>query len=401
MTSPFPARPSLDWLRKRARATLKTLRQAHPGVSLAQARLAVAREYGFPSWRALKVEVDRRRVATTPAPAPLAESEVADFLRRVGEGDETAVRAALAATPGLVNAVGPHPFWGGRPQPLHVAIETNRPAMVRLLLRQGADVNGNNAEYLHWSPLLLTYHRRQPAVRRALLRRGARIGLVEALVMGDDRRVLRMLRAGRPALPAEAPNGGSLLMFARAPRAIDRLLELGVPLDRKDRWGATPLEAFSRMGPRGRPLVRHLARRGVAVEPEASARMNDRKQLAALLVANPERVRRLRSSRSRWTSGIAPWCAGSWRRAPIRASATGHTMARQQAGPAPPWRSPATRAVKRWRFGWKTPCERTGSKTLAWSDSRQREASPSLLHPARLPHPAHLAGQPAGHGRVA
>ena len=55
----------------------------------------------------------------------------------------------------MVNAVGPHPFWGGRPQPLHVAIETKRRDMFDLLLGAGADVNGTNDEYDHWSPLML------------------------------------------------------------------------------------------------------------------------------------------------------------------------------------------------------------------------------------------------------
>src|SRR5258705_9752599 len=100
--------------------------------------------------------------------------------------------------------------------------------MVRLLLRHGADVDGSNDDYLHWSPLLLTVDSKQAAVRRMLLRRGARVGLVEALALADDRRALAMLKRGRPALPAEAPNAGSLLAFARTPPAVDRLLALGV-----------------------------------------------------------------------------------------------------------------------------------------------------------------------------
>ena len=44
----------------------------------------------------------------------------------VGRGQIDNVRAALDADPQLVHAVGPHPFWGGRPQALHVAIERGR-----------------------------------------------------------------------------------------------------------------------------------------------------------------------------------------------------------------------------------------------------------------------------------
>ena len=83
------------------------------------------------------------------------------FLRDVGEGRIDQVRATLSATPHLVNVVGPHPFWGGRPQPLHVAIEGKRRAMFDLLLQHGADPNGTNDSYDHWSPLMLAMNRDQ------------------------------------------------------------------------------------------------------------------------------------------------------------------------------------------------------------------------------------------------
>lgn len=309
MPTPLPARPSLDWLRKRAKLYLRSLRRTRPSARLAEAQFALARGYGFPSWRKLKEHVERLHAVAEPA-VPLPEELVAGFLARVGAGDAELVAAALRQWPALVNAVGPHPYWGGRPQALHVAIETRRPDMVALLLKHGADVNGRNDEYLHWSPLLLTFHWDQVRVRRMLLRRGARVGLVEAMAMADDRRVLRLLRQGRRALPSEAPNGGSLLMFARTPRTVDRLLELGVPLDLKDRWGATPLEAFSRMGPKGRPLVAHLMTRGARAEIEMFARMNDRRRIADLLGRTPELIRRpalLKAAVDFGHLGLAKW----------------------------------------------------------------------------------------------
>ncbi len=283
MPAPLPARPSLEWLRKRAKSLLKELRRIRPGARLAEAQLALAREHGFPSWRAL--------VAAIPAAAVPDEATVAEFLRLVGIGEVDSVRGQLAANRALVNAVGPHPFWGGRPQPLHVAIESGRQPMIDLLLRSGADVNGVNAEYDGWTPLMLAMDRRREALARLLVRRGARIGLVEALMRGDDRAVLRLLKAGRSALPAQAPNRGSLLMFARTSGAIDRLLELGVATDTADRWGATPIEAMSRMGKSGAPLVRHLMKRGIAASPAEFARLGDRKELERIGRANPAALR--------------------------------------------------------------------------------------------------------------
>jgi ankyrin repeat protein len=209
------------------------------------------------------------------------------FLRLVGTGRLDAVRSAIAASPQLVNATGPHPFWGGRPQPLHVAIEANQRHVFDLLLDAGADVNGTNDQYDHWTPLMLAIQRDHAEMRDELRRRGAHVGLVEALMLGDDPLVDELLRAGAGALPLHVPNGGSLLNFARTPHAIDRLMELGVSPVASDRWGTTPVEAFSRLGRRGQPLVERLAARGIAASPVELARLGDERALAAIAAANP------------------------------------------------------------------------------------------------------------------
>ena len=255
MTEPLPERASLDWLRKTAKQNLRHLRLQHPEAKLADAQRELARAYGFTSWRALKAQVDR-----TPD-APPDEIEISAFLRAVGNGEIESVRAALAAKPVLVNAAGPHPFWGGRPQALHVAIEAGRRDLFDLLIDAGADVNGRNQDYDQWSPIMLTCSRNREDMRETLLQRNARVGLVEAMMMADDGAVAALLKKGRDTLP-EAPNRGSLLAFARTPFAIDRLLELGVSPDQKDHWGTAPIEAMSRLGARGRALVSHMIARG-------------------------------------------------------------------------------------------------------------------------------------------
>jgi hypothetical protein len=69
--SELPGRPNLDQLRHQARELLRAANDADPSaliriravsqrVSLSAAQLAVAREYGFPSWPALHAEVERR-----------------------------------------------------------------------------------------------------------------------------------------------------------------------------------------------------------------------------------------------------------------------------------------------------------------------------------------------------
>jgi ankyrin repeat protein len=203
-----------------------------------------------------------------------------EFFEQVATGRIEPVRAMLAESPALVNAVGPHPYWGGRPQPLHLAIEGKRRDVFDLLLDSGADIDGRNDEYDHWSPLMIAING-STDMRDELLRRGARIGLVEALMMADDGKVEVFLKNG--ALPTIAPNGGSLLAFARTPYAIDRLISLGASTTQKDRWGATPIDAMSRLGPRGHALVAHLTAHGVQAAPTEYARLGDMATLFALV----------------------------------------------------------------------------------------------------------------------
>ncbi len=54
----LPDSPNLEHLRNQARQRLRTLRRDEPAAQLADAQRLVAREYGFPSWRALKAAVD-------------------------------------------------------------------------------------------------------------------------------------------------------------------------------------------------------------------------------------------------------------------------------------------------------------------------------------------------------
>jgi hypothetical protein len=280
MSVSLPSRPNLQWLRKTAKDRLAELRLTEPGARLSDAHFAMARQYGFPSWRQLKAHVDR-----VSGDIARRHRLVDRFFRLVATGDLTRVRAFLTASAALVNAVGAHPWWGGRPQALHLAIESKRRDMFDLLLEAGADVNGTNDEYDHWSPLMLAIDRGQPDMQKELIHRGAAVGVAEALMLGDDARVESLLAANE--LPPIAPNGGSFLALARTPYAVDRLLALGASAETKDRWGATPIDALSRQGANGAALVRHLVARGVTAAPKEYARLGDRGTLERLIDRDP------------------------------------------------------------------------------------------------------------------
>lgn len=78
----FPANPSLEQLRKVAKAHLKEMRLADGDATLSEAQFRLARSYGFSSWRALKEEVERRRGTFRP-PAP----QIGAFLTRQAAGN--------------------------------------------------------------------------------------------------------------------------------------------------------------------------------------------------------------------------------------------------------------------------------------------------------------------------
>lgn len=133
----LPARPSLEYLRKLAKERLRAMRGTDATARLADAQLAIAREHGFPSWRALKAEVERRGASAADA-----------FLAACAAGTLPVMRELLDSNAHLANA---RTAQGATA--LHIALP--HPDAVRLLLERGADVNardtGDNALPLHFA----------------------------------------------------------------------------------------------------------------------------------------------------------------------------------------------------------------------------------------------------------
>ncbi|MDB5621108.1 ankyrin repeat domain-containing protein [Tardiphaga sp.] len=211
MPQVLPAKPHLDWLRKTARQRLVQLRTGQPGARLHEAQLAVAHDYGFKSWRALKSHIDsisppfrdRDRVfeaahagdletvrnafaagfdpATPDADGrtvhqiakhrghealevlvrslqggktrPDEEMQAIQAIMRAAQsGDLDALRAGLDAHPEWIDALG-----GGfqKATALHLAVLRNQHAATRLLIERGADLNRrdfpDNAAPLHFA----------------------------------------------------------------------------------------------------------------------------------------------------------------------------------------------------------------------------------------------------------
>jgi ankyrin repeat protein len=213
MPQALPAQPNIDWLKKTAKQRLAEFRAIDPAAKLHKAQLAIAKDYGFKSWRALKAHVDngaltlrdhervfdaaragdveavRRAFASGFDPATpdvdgrtihqIAKErrhEAIELLARDlqqrntrSETEARAIRAIIgAAQSGNIAELGAlldaHPqlideMGGGikKATALHLAVLRNQHAAVRLLIERGADLNRrdfpDNAAPLHFAAI--------------------------------------------------------------------------------------------------------------------------------------------------------------------------------------------------------------------------------------------------------
>jgi len=132
----LPDHPNLDWLRKQAKRRLAELRKTKPAARLAEAQLEVARQYDFPSWRALKAWID----------ASTIDGRLFEAARN---GDVATLAALLDAHPDKLHVKSPPYDWSL----LHLAHP--HLAAIDLLLARGLDVNtrerGDNTYAMHWA----------------------------------------------------------------------------------------------------------------------------------------------------------------------------------------------------------------------------------------------------------
>jgi ankyrin repeat protein len=214
MPQALPANPNYDWLKKAAKRRLAELRAKEPDAKLHQAQLAIANDYGFKSWRALKAHVeainpplrDRERVFEAaragdveavrrafasgfdPATPDVdgrtihqiakdrrhsaievltrevqggrirsgAEAEAVQGIASAAQsGDVETLRQRLDARPDLINALAGRGF--PKATALHLAAIRNQHAAARLLMERGANLDArefpDNAAPLHFAAM--------------------------------------------------------------------------------------------------------------------------------------------------------------------------------------------------------------------------------------------------------
>jgi ankyrin repeat protein len=310
----LPARPDLEQLRHQAKDLLRDATQGDPNalarihavsdrLILASAQLAIAREYGFESWRKLKLEVERReilnsrdlaRLSSLLADDPdLAVTRMVNWSdHRLGANPLNYVamirfdheRLALPADlPGtgriaaaLIDAGAPvNGMPGDFETPLITAASYGDPEVAQVLIDAGADIEARAADagavpggtaLMHAAVFGFT------EIVDLLARAGARPhGIESAAAVGDitgwlrpdtplqariralgfaaDHQRLsvidRLIGAGTPVDAVDELFGRQALRLAAQngrPRSVRRLLEHGADPNLRDEHGRTPLD---------------------------------------------------------------------------------------------------------------------------------------------------------------
>ncbi|MEM7060952.1 MAG: ankyrin repeat domain-containing protein [Pseudomonadota bacterium] len=167
--TPLPANPSLEHLKKQAKRLHKAAQArdgealAHVGpyfgdpakISLQQAQLVIARDYGFSSWTRLKRHIDSGATRTETI-----ETRTNRFLDLVclHYGYEFRGPAEFEQAAAILDA---HPEIATHN--LHAAGAAGRADLVRHLLSHGASVDEKGGPF-HWTPLMYAANARLPGV---------------------------------------------------------------------------------------------------------------------------------------------------------------------------------------------------------------------------------------------
>lgn len=193
---PLPDRPNLEYLKKLAKDKLQELRRADARARLADAQLAIARQHGFTSWRALHARLAPPRPAVPP-------ERITVLFEAIKRGEEAAVARLLDADPALANV---RDAEGSTP--LLAAVDANRAGLIPLLLGRGANPGGVYAHSAH-TPLSWAITSESVDSVRALMRAGVEPDLFCAAGLGEVERIRSFFGPDGHLKPGASKTGSS------------------------------------------------------------------------------------------------------------------------------------------------------------------------------------------------
>jgi ankyrin repeat protein len=188
-------------------------------------------------------------------------AEAGPMLQAAGDGDIETLQRLLEENRECANVVGANPYWGGRVQPLHMAVTWGQDAAVALLLEAGAHPSGENDGYGGWSPLMLAATKGFDDIATRLEEAGAYVGLFEAAALGRTRTVAEILSGNQERAKHVTVDGTTPLHMAATADVAGLLLDAGALPALRDGYGGAPLDAALARAGRGGPDADEVALR--------------------------------------------------------------------------------------------------------------------------------------------
>lgn len=284
----LPVRPSLEFLKKSAKQQVAAHRRQGRTISLAAAQLALARKYGFPSWRKLKAHVELLEGAAAAVDAisrgdmktlkrllrqnsALANARIDDkrTLLHVATDwpghfpNNTETITELVASGADINAE----FAGRHSEtPLHWAASSDDVDVIDVLLDHGANIEAPGSVIGGGTPLSDAVAFGQWKAARRLVERGAQTTLWQAAALGLMDRVDKYFTAVPLPTRDEITNAFWCACHGGQKSTAEFLLGRGADLNWVGHDGLTPLDAATRNGVS--ELVEWLCSRGARTAKE-------------------------------------------------------------------------------------------------------------------------------------
>lgn len=246
-------------------------------LSLGDAQLVIAREYGFTSWPKLKAHVE----SVAPAADPM------QMLKAAVTADDTALAArALEQHPELRSKLNdPLPDYGFGTTALIVAVQRTHKEMIDLLLRSGADINGRS----HWWAGGFGVLDDDRGLAPFLIERGAIVNVHAAARLGMMEKLDELVSADLGLVHARGGDGQTPLHFAPSVKVAEYLLEHGADIDARDiDHESTPAQYMVRDR---QEVARYLVSRGCKTDILMAAALGDVGRVRKHLEADPACVR--------------------------------------------------------------------------------------------------------------
>jgi ankyrin repeat protein len=294
MSKSLPARPNLEQLRNQARDLFKSARAGdlaavqrfeqnspRPGktsaakISLSDAQLVLAREYGFASWPKLKAHVESILSAESVNPMEL-------FHQAFAENDAGLFRQLLERYPEMKAKINEPIGPFDSPAINHVRSRE----MLDALLAAGADINARSRWWAGGFGLLDSA---RPELAKYAIQRGAIVNVHAAARLGLFDKLRELVAAGPALVHARGGDGQTPLHFASTVEIAEFLLNHGADIDARDvDHESTPAQY---MIADRQEIARHLVRRGCRSDLLMAAALGDADLAQRHLEADPGCIR--------------------------------------------------------------------------------------------------------------